>query len=362
MTTDIDQVKRTNPIADVIASHGVALRPQGDRLSGRCPFHKDASPSLTVYPETASFYCFGCGTGGDVVDFVRRTGGLGFREAIQQLGGGQVTGPAAASNAGRGPGHGPVPVPAAAPRRSEPGRERLSLDDRLMLTAAAELYHETLLGTPVAQRYLEGRVIPAWLARRQRLGFSDGRQLVPYLKRRRFSLRRARELGLLFEDESETMAGRLVVPDLRGGHSGWMVGRATGDGRQPKYRSLALPRPLLGYERGRRRVLVTEGPFDWLTLLSWGLPACALLGTQAGRGVLRLFERARSIVLVMDGDAPGRDAAATLAAAFGDRARLLELPPGVKDVNELAAQPEGRETFFGLLDAGREGRDHAHSR
>ena len=107
MTTDIEQVKRTNPIADVIASHGVALRPQGGRLSGRCPFHKDASPSLTVYPETASFYCFGCGTGGDVVDFVRRTGGLGFREAIQQLGGGQVTGPAAASNAGRGPSHGP---------------------------------------------------------------------------------------------------------------------------------------------------------------------------------------------------------------------------------------------------------------
>ena len=83
MTTDIEQVKRTNPIADVIASHGVALRPQGGRLSGRCPFHKDASPSLTVYPETASFYCFGCGTGGDVIDFVRRTGGLGFREAIQ---------------------------------------------------------------------------------------------------------------------------------------------------------------------------------------------------------------------------------------------------------------------------------------
>ena len=158
------------------------------------------------------------------------------------------------------------------------------------------------------------------------------------------------------------MAGRLVIPDLRGGHSGWMVGRATGEGRLPKYRGLALPRPLLGYERGRRRVLVTEGPFDWLALLSWGLPACALLGTQAGRGVLRLFERARSIVLVMDGDGPGRDAAAALAAAFGDRARVLELPPSVKDVNDLASQPEGRETFFGLLDAGRESRDHAHSR
>ncbi len=293
MTTDIEQVKRTNPIADVIAGSGVALRPQGGRLSGRCPFHEDGNPSLTVYPETASFYCFGCGTGGDVIDFVRRTGGLGFREALERLGGGEVLE------------SGSRPVAAPEPRRPEPARARLSLDDRLMLTAATELYHETLFDTPAAQRYLESRGIPAWLARRQRLGFSSGRLLVPYLKRRRFSLRRARELGLLFEDESETMAGRLVVPDLRGGHSGWMVGRTTGEGRQPKYRGLALPRPLLGYERGRRRVFVTEGPFDWLTLLSWGLPACALLGTHAGRGVLRLFERARSIVLVMDGDPPG---------------------------------------------------------
>jgi DNA primase len=119
---------------------------------------------------------------------------------------------------------------------------------------------------------------------------------------------------------------------------------------------------LLGYEgaRGHSRVFLTEGPFDWLTLVGWGLPACALLGTQPGRDTLRLLARARSIVLVLDSDKAGREATAHLATAIGERARVLELPEGVKDVNELGTQPGGRETFFGLLDeAARRQRDAA---
>ena len=60
-------------------------------------------------------------------------------------------------------------------------------------------------------------------------------------------------------------------------------------------------------------------------------------------------------MLVLDGDEAGREAAAHLAEALGERARVVELPEGVKDVNELGALPGGRETFFRLLD-GAEGR------
>ena len=344
---DVEQVKRRNPIVEVIASHGVQLRPNGGRLGGRCPFHEDRSPSLVIYPETRSFYCFGCGAGGDVIDFVRRAEGLGFREAVELLadGNGRPIQPATA------------PKPAAKPRR-------LSLDDRLILSAACELYHETLLRQPAALRYLDERGVPSWLARQCRLGFSDGRQLVRYLKRRRLSLRRARELGLLFRSNDETMASRLVIPELRGAHCAWMVGRAIDDDHAPKYRGLSLPKPLLGYERvrGRRRVFVVEGPFDWLTLTGWGLPACALLGTQAGHGALRLLDRARSIVFVMDNDGPGRDAAERLAHELGDRAETVQLPPGINDVAELGALPDGRGTFFRLLDGGGRDRDAASSR
>jgi DNA primase len=232
------------------------------------------------------------------------------------------------------------------------GPHRLSLDDRLILTAACELYHETLLRTPGVLQYLETRGVPAWVTRQCRVGYSDGRLLVSYLRRRRLSLKRARELGLLFRSDDETMAGRVVIPELRGAHCGWMVGRVIDGLRQPKYRGLSLPRPLLGYERtrGHARVFLTEGPFDWLTLVGWGLPACALLGTQRGRDTLKLLGRARSVVLVLDGDEAGRAATAHLATALGERARVLELPDGIKDVNELGTRPDGRQTFFRLLD------------
>ena len=339
---DIDQLKRRNPVAEVVRRHGVELRGQGKRLTGRCPFHEDRTPSFCVYPETESFHCFGCGASGDVIDFVRRTQGLGFREAVLRLGGGAGGGTPAAA----------PPPPARVPEKTDQAPV-LSLDDRLILTAACELYHETLLETPGALRYLDERGVQPWLAKRCRLGTSDGQRLVPYLKRRRFSLKRAGELGLLFASGDEAMAGRIVIPELRGARCGWMVGRAPDGGGGPKYRGLSLPKPLLGYEPGRRRLFLTEGPFDWLTLTGWGLPACALLGTQPGRGVLRLLERARSVVLVMDSDEAGRDAAGRLSAELGGRARVLELPAGVKDVSELGARPGGRDIFFGLLGAGR---------
>ncbi|MCY4639488.1 MAG: CHC2 zinc finger domain-containing protein [Chloroflexi bacterium] len=338
---EVAEVKRRRPIGEVIAGHGVELRPQGGRLAGRCPFHEDRSPSMVVYPETQSYYCFGCGAGGDAIDFVRRAGGLGFREALARL----------RQEAGAAPG-----VPAAPRVHRRPAPQPLSLDDRVMLAAACELYHETLGETPEALRYLEERGIPPWLQRARRLGVSDGSRLVPYLKRRRLSLRRARELGLLSGSGDEAMSGRLVIPDLRGAHCGWMVGRALSGGRTPKYRALSLARPLLGHDRRWRRVFLTEGPFDWLTLTAWGLPACALLGTHAGGGVLRQLDRARSVVLVMDSDDPGREAAARLQQTLGERARVLELPEGASDVNELAMQPGGREAFFRLLDAERDGR------
>ena len=80
-SVDIERVKQRSRIEEVIARHGVRLHRTGDRFTGRCPFHEDRTPSLAVYPRTQSFYCFGCGASGDVIDFVRRTEGVCFREA-----------------------------------------------------------------------------------------------------------------------------------------------------------------------------------------------------------------------------------------------------------------------------------------
>ena len=61
--------------------------------------------------------------------------------------------------------------------------------------------------------------------------------------------------------------------------------------------------------RGRPRVFVTEGAFDYLTGVAWGLPMCALLGTQVRAERLSFLHRARRVLIVFDSDAPGREAA-----------------------------------------------------
>jgi len=337
MVYDIDTIKRRNPIEEVVARHGVQLRRSGLHLSGRCPFHQDEHPSFVVYPETASFHCFGCRVSGDVIDFVRRADKLSFREALDRLS------------------DGPAPPP-----RDRVPEERLSLDDRMILTAACAVYHEALLQTPKALGYLEERGIEPPLVRRCRLGYSDGRSLRQYLRRHRLSLRRATQMGLLWRDGGETMAERVVIPELRGGQCIWMVGRALDDGRQPKYRGLSLPKPILGYERvrGRPRVFVTEGAFDYLTGTGWGLSICALLGTQVRAERLAFLQRARRVLIVFDSDEPGREAASDLARRLGSRARVVALPEGVKDINDLGRRPDGRAAFFRLVgEAEREGNE-----
>jgi DNA primase len=325
MVYDIDTIKRRNPIEAVVAQHGVQLRRSGLHLSGRCPFHDDEHPSFVVYPETASFHCFGCRASGDVIDFVRRADGLSFREALERLSDGSVL-----------------------PRRNQSREERLSLDDVMILTAACAVYHETLLQTPKALSYLEERGIGPPLVRRCRLGYSDGRSLRQYLQRRRLSLKRASHMGLLWRDGGETMAGRVVIPELRGGQCIWMVGRTLDEARQPKYRGLSLPKPILGYERarGRPRVFVTEGAFDYLTGMSWGLSICALLGTQVGAERLAFLQRVRRVLIVFDNDEPGREAASDLVRRLGAHALVVTLPEGVKDLNDLGHRPDGRAAFF----------------
>src|SRR6266545_703613 len=87
---DVPSIRRANPIAEIVAQSGVKLRRLGRRLVGRCPFHTDAQPSLVVYPQDANYFCFGCGVGGDVIDFISRLNRVGFREAISLLSGASV--------------------------------------------------------------------------------------------------------------------------------------------------------------------------------------------------------------------------------------------------------------------------------
>jgi DNA primase len=337
---DIEGVKQRNPIEEVMSRHGIVLLRHGSRMTGLCPFHDDTHPSLVVYPQTRSFFCFGCGASGDVIDFVRRLDGLGFRAALERLN--DAPPPRAAES-----GEGDYPRRVATPVQ----RRELSLDDRMILTAASAVYHDLLWREPVALSYLLSRGIGEVAIRRCRLGYSDGHTLRRYLQRHRLSLRRAREMGLLWKDGGERMAGRIVVPEMQGDQCIWMVGRHLNDHHEPKYRGLSLPKPILGYERvrGRQRVYLTEGTFDYITGVGWNLPICALQGTRVQSGRLAFLERAQRVFLVFDNDARGREATAFVSELLGSRALSIELPPDMKDLNLLGQSPEGRETFFRLM-------------
>ena len=309
---DLDELKSLHPLADVVEAAGVRLRGRGRVRQGVCPFHDEAEGSFTVYADTERFHCFGCGASGDVLDFIQRTDGLSLPEAIRKLDGG-------------------APSTVAAPRRAAESRRASAAvvpqRDPALLTAALRFYLRAMLRSREAREYLGSRGIAFDTACRLGLGYAAGDGLRQYLQAAGFGGERVRASGLLTE-RGERFAGMVVVPDLASGRVRWLVGRAIGPERTPRFQVLPGPKPVLGLGRlgaATSWVVLTEGVFDWLALTQWGLPAVAALGTQGMErvaGSLLAFPR---VFLAFDADDAGREAAERLESLLGRRAAFLRL-------------------------------------
>lgn len=261
-TVDIVELKARHPLGDAVEAAGVALRGKGRVRQGVCPFHQEAEGSFTVYGDSEKFYCFGCGAGGDVLDFVQRTEGLTLPEAIRRLDGGST--PLTAS-----------PVRPTAAR--QPAPPALPLRDPALLTAAVRFYAGELRRSPKARAYLASREIGAGAAMELGLGYAPGRGLSEHLQLTGFGGKRLRDSGLFLERGAERFAGMILVPDLAHGLVRWLTGRAIGAGATPRFQAVPGPKPVLGLARlgpAPEFVILTEGVFDWLTLAAWGYPAC----------------------------------------------------------------------------------------
>ncbi len=321
---DIAEIKLNYPLLDVVERAGVRLRRAGARRwQGLCPFHEDHNPSFFVDVEDQRFVCFGCKSRGDVLDFVR------MHEHLNTVG------EACAWLTG-------TPVPPTRQRaahstltpQQDRRWDRLTLEEQLVLNTAGALYRDALWRNPRARAYLTGRGLPDWVVRACGLGYSDGRSLEAHL-RKHGGLRIAEDLGLLRRPERgeggrmlrERFAGRVVVPELRGGQPVWFIGRYP-DEQKVRVKYLGLPgeRPILGFEQaaGRR----APDRLGWLA-------------------------RARVIFGVLDGDRAGREAADRFGQALGRRWQPLELPEGC-DLNDLGRQLGGRGLFFQLVASARE--------
>jgi DNA primase len=149
----------------------------------------------------------------------------------------------------------------------------------------------------------------------------------------------------------ERFAGRIVIPELRGGQPIWFLGRhPTGAGARVKYLGLPGEKPVLGFERaaGRREVYLVEGAFDWLTAVSWHLPAFSTCGTDFPADRLGWLARARVIFGVFDADRAGAEAAERFRTTLGNRWLPIALPEG-EDLNDLGRRQGGRGLFFRLV-------------
>lgn len=333
---DTDALKHDHPVEEVVERYGIELRQSGCALIGRCPFHEDGGrPNLYVYPSTRSWYCYRCGIGGDVIRLVERIEGIGFREAVSRLADERPhASPIGGCSRGR-----TIPRPNRRPAWG-PG-------ERACLAAAVELYQNRLLSDAVARAYLRGRGLGRDIIEDCRLGYAAGDELVDYLRWRRLSIHAAMRIGLLSRDGREFLSGRVVVPEIREGQVVWLIGRTIDpDDDRPKYLGLPGSKPLLGWEPAKdsAEVFLVEGVFDWLTLLKWGYPALALVGTHVRPAALEALRRFQRILLLLDNDEAGQAAAADLAKVLGSKALVIRLP-GVKDVAELGTVPEGRRVF-----------------
>ncbi len=334
-SVDIAALKARHPLGDVVEASGVRLRGRGRVRQGVCPFHDELEGSFTVYEDSQRFYCFGCGAGGDVLDFIRRAENLSLPEAIERLGGGGY--PAVRP-----------PVPAGRPRAAP-----LPPRDPSLLTAAARFYAGQLRRSPVAREYLAARGVGLDAAARLGLGYAPGTGLRESLVAVGFAADRLKDCGLFMERGAERFAGMVVVPDASGGLVRWLVGRAVAPGRTPRFQALPGPKPALGLGRlgaAPPWAVVAEGVFDWLALAGWGLPAVAALGTQGVEWVAAALRGCPRVFLAFDNDDAGLEAAERLAGLLGPRAAAVTLPQGVGDVGELAALPRGRALFLRLLD------------
>ena len=80
----LQELKYRNDITEVVSSY-VNLKRRGRNMVGLCPFHSEKTPSFNIYSENGSFYCFGCGAGGDVITFVMKIENLDYMEAVRLL-------------------------------------------------------------------------------------------------------------------------------------------------------------------------------------------------------------------------------------------------------------------------------------
>ncbi len=335
----IEEVRQKNDIVDVVSQY-VKLTRKGSSYFGLCPFHNEKTPSFSVTPGKQMYYCFGCGAGGNVFNFIMEYENYSFGEALKHL----------ADRAG-------VKLPKI--EYSKEVREKAEQKAELLEInkQAAQYYYYQLRteGGRQGHEYLAGRQLSEETMRKFGLGYSDkfGSGLYKYLKSKGYSDERLRESGLFNVDERHGMYdkfwNRVIFPimDVNNRVIGF-GGRVMGDGK-PKYlnspetKIFDKSRNLYGLNIARttrkKYLILCEGYMDVISMHQAGFTnAVASLGTALTSGHASLLKRyTQEVLLLYDSDEAGIRAALRgipILREAGVNSRVVNLKP-YKDPDEF---------------------------
>lgn len=331
----IEQLKTYSDIEQVISSY-VNLKRNGRHLKGLCPFHSEKTPSFMVYPESQSFYCFGCGAGGDVVTFIKRTESLEYIEALRFL----------AQRAG-------LALPEDA---KDDGTALLRTKILEMNREAARFYFAQLTtgNEKTALTYLRNRGLEDKTIKRFGLGYAPDTwgTLKDHLLAKGYTLDQMHKAALIGKSKNDSyydvFRGRIMFPiiDLRGNVIAF-GGRIMGEGG-PKYLNsgdtlvFKKSKNLFAMNRAKatkqEQLLLVEGYMDVISVHQAGFDnAIATLGTALTPEQARLIAQyTAQVVIAYDADEAGQNATKRAIKIFdeiGIKVRVLAIPDA-KDPDE----------------------------
>ena len=353
----VDRIRDGAPIEDVVGEF-VPLKKAGTNYKGLCPFHEEKTPSFNVNPRMGIYKCFGCGAGGNVFQFLMQHEGISFPEALSRLAKRQGIDLSSYEGSQK-----------RSPQKPDT-RQKILAANRL----AADFFKVALESNPGerGRRYLEERAITRESINRFRIGFAPPRwdALVKALGKRGIPPDDLAKAGLAVRSEGQNriydrFRDRIMFP-IRN-HEGEIVGfggRSLPDSdschatakyvNSPDTALFKKGRTLYGFYEGResirekKRVLVTEGYFDVISLWLHGFrEAVAPLGTAlTAEHIRRLKAHAEELVFVFDADAAGLAASERAGSVAG---RMLGLA-GAPDL--LVASDVLRKDFIDRDGAG----------
>ncbi len=349
----IEDIKYRNNIENVVSSY-ITLKRAGSNFNGSCPFHSEKTPSFTVFPATQSFYCFGCGAGGDAITFVMRMENLDYVSAIRLL----------ASRSGIN-----IPDNISSNGKKEVGRQRI-LD---MNKEAARFFRDSLFDERVgkiARDYLiEKRQLSPSVIKHFGLGYAPNNfgALHDHLKKAGYTDEEMVVGFLCGKGKNNSVydyfRNRVMFPIIDVSGNIVAFGGRVMDNSEPKYLNTSDTPAFkksknlfaLNYAKNHceNTMILCEGYMDVIALHSAGFEnAVATLGTAITSEQARIFSRyTKKVVISYDSDQAGQraaDKAFRLLQEVGVDVKILKTE-GAKDPDEFIKK-FGKEKFSALID------------